>query len=246
MARTLEGMLFRVKLARPVPAERNRPDVIQKRLDYANWFMGHAVVNHNVFIDECGYNIWTARSHRRTRRGERAYRQVCGQRGRNVTFTMAISPTDGLVFYSAVIGGMNAQRFDDFLAQTRLNLDSDEHVISIYDGAPAHHNPAIPGPNTELKKLPPYSPFLNIVEQAISSLKVAIKADISHPEIQEQMNNREEARCQGIALGNYCTQLLLQALQQNIGTSMAVKCGQWYCFMQTYLPGCLNSEAIEA
>ena len=28
MARTFEGMLFRVKLARPVPADRNRPDVI--------------------------------------------------------------------------------------------------------------------------------------------------------------------------------------------------------------------------
>ena len=90
---------------------------------------------------------------------------------------------------------MNARRFDDFLPQTRLNLDSDEHVIFfIYDGAPAHNKPAIPGPNTELKKLPPYSPFLNIVKQAISSLKAAIKVDVSRPEIQEQMNNREEAR----------------------------------------------------
>jgi len=74
-----------MKLARPVPADRNRPDVIQKRLvDYANWFRGHAVVNHSVFIDECGYNIWTSTTKERARRGERAYRQVCGQRGRNV------------------------------------------------------------------------------------------------------------------------------------------------------------------
>ena len=35
VARTLEGMLFRVKLARPVPADRNRPDVIQKRPCYS-------------------------------------------------------------------------------------------------------------------------------------------------------------------------------------------------------------------
>ena len=110
------------------------------------------------------------------------------------------------------------------MAQTRLNLDPDEHVILIYDGAPAHHNLAIPGPNTELKKLAPYSPFLNIVEQAITSLKAAIKADISCPEIQEQMNNIEEARRQGIALGNCHTQLLLQALQRNIGTITADKC----------------------
>ena len=96
-----------------------------------------------------------------------------------------------------------------------------------------------------LKKLPPYSPFLNIVEQAISSLKAAIKADISHPQTQEKMNNREEARRQGIGLGNYRTQLLQQALQQSIGTITAAKCGQWFRFMQTYLPRCFNCEAFE-
>ena len=49
---------------------------------------------------------------------------------------MVISPTNGLVFHSAVVGGMNnARRFDDFLAQTRLNLNPDEHVIFIYEGA---------------------------------------------------------------------------------------------------------------
>ena len=46
VSRTLQGMLYRVKLARPLPAERNRPDVIHKRYDYASWFMKHAVVNH--------------------------------------------------------------------------------------------------------------------------------------------------------------------------------------------------------
>ena len=106
---------------------------------------------------------------------------------------------------------VSGRRFDDFLVQTRLNLDPDEHVISIYDGAPAHRNPAIPAPNSELRKLPPYSPFLNIVEQAVSALKAAIKADISRPEIQVQMNDRAEARRQGLALGNYRTQLLLHS-----------------------------------
>ena len=100
---------------------------------------------------------------------------------------MAISPTNDLVFHSAVIGGMNAQRFHDFLAQTRLYLDPDEHVIFIYDGAPAHNNPAILRPNTELKKLPPYSPFMNIVEQAISSLKAAIKAQRSHSQVTQSV-----------------------------------------------------------
>ncbi|XP_067050270.1 uncharacterized protein [Acropora muricata] len=245
VARALEGMLYRAKLARPLPADRNRPDVLQKRVEYGNWFMGHAVVNHTLSIDECGYNIWTARSQGRALRGEKAYRQVCGQRGRNVTVALAISPTCGLVFHSAILGGMIGRRCDDFLAQTRVNLDPEEHMIFIYDGAPAHRYPAIPGPNSELRKLPPYSPFLNIVEQAVSALKAAIKADIRRPEIQVQMNDRAEARRQGLALRNYCTQLLLQALQRNIRTITVAKCGQWFRFMQTYLPRCINNEAIE-
>ena len=70
------------------------------------------------------------------------------------------------------------------MAHTRQNLDPGEEVIFIYDTAPAHRNPAIPAAYTTLEMLPPYSPFLNIVEQAISSLKAAIKGDVSRPEIQ--------------------------------------------------------------
>ena len=68
--RNLEEMLFRVKLVLPVPADRNRPDVL-RRQEYANWFMSHAIMRHCVFIDECGYNIRTVRNHRRARLCER-------------------------------------------------------------------------------------------------------------------------------------------------------------------------------
>ena len=98
-----------------------------------------------------------------------------------MTVALAVSPVNGLVFYSAYIGGMNARLFDDFLAQMRQNLDPDEEVIFIYYGAPAHKNTAIPATNTELEMLLAYRPFLNTVEQAISALKAAIKGDVSRP-----------------------------------------------------------------
>ena len=37
------GMLYTFKLVRRCPAERNRPDVIQSRRDYAAWFLGEAI-----------------------------------------------------------------------------------------------------------------------------------------------------------------------------------------------------------
>ena len=100
-----------------------------------------------------------------------------------MTVALAVPPVNGPVFHSAYIGGMNTPCFNAFLAQTRPNLDPDEEVIFIYDGVPAHRNPAIPAANTELKMLLAYSPFLNIVGQAISSLKAAMKGDISRPSI---------------------------------------------------------------
>ena len=102
---------------------------------------------------------------------------------------------------------------------------------SLFDGAPAHRNSAIPGPNSELTKLPPYSPFLNIVEQAVSALKAAIKADISRPEIQVQMNDRAEARRQGLALGNYRTQLLLHSTTEEYWYH---HCRQMWTVVQVY------------
>ena len=107
----------------PLFADKQTVVMFCKKKIYKNWFMNHTIMRHCVFIDECGYNIWTARNHGGARQGERAYRQVCGQRGRNVTVALAVSTVNGLVFHSAYISGMNARRFNDFLAQTRQNLD---------------------------------------------------------------------------------------------------------------------------
>ena len=83
------------------------------------------------------------------------------------------------------------------------------------------------------------------MEQAISSLKAATKGDISRPEIQTLMDDRAEARHLGIPLGEIRTRLLLDALQCCIGVITAAKAYQWFRFMQTYLPRCLNGEEIE-
>ena len=78
----MDGILYSLKLSRILPADRNRPDVIEGRHEYANWFLEEANIHHPVFIDECGFNIWTARSQGRARVGECANRKVCGQKGR--------------------------------------------------------------------------------------------------------------------------------------------------------------------
>ena len=208
-------MLVSLKFARPLPVDRNRPDVIQSSFEYANWFLDIGVVGHCVFIDESGYNIWIARGYGRAAVGERAFRQVCRQRGRSVTIVIAVSPRAGLVQHSAQIGGMTTQRFQDFLVQTHQSLPPNDQVFFICDNAPAHRNANNPGANSELKPLPAYSPFLNIVEQAISCLKAAIKAHLSIPDQQSSMGDRDEERRQGLPLGELRKRLLLRATTRN-------------------------------
>ena len=57
------------------PSKQTEIDVmfVQRRQEYGNWFMNHAIMRHGVFIDECGYNILTARNHGRAKQGELAY-----------------------------------------------------------------------------------------------------------------------------------------------------------------------------
>ena len=110
---------------------------------------------------------------------------------------------------------------------------------------PAHRNAANPGANTQLKMPPPYSPFLDIDEQSIGTLKAVSKANISQPEIQIQLNNRDDARRQGIALGAMRQRILLEASERNMNTVTPHKCAQWYRFMPTYMPRCLNRDQIE-
>ena len=100
-------------------------------------------------------------------------------------------------------------------------------------------------PQTQSLKCLPSSHFLNIVEQVISCLKAAIKADISCLEIQRRMDNRDEVRARGIPQGEFRTQELLEDPQRNIDIVTAAKSAQCYRFIQTYLPRCFYRGIIE-
>ena len=104
-----------------------------------------------------------------------------------------------------------------FLVQLSARFNKHELAFPIYDGAPAHSNAASPREFIHQIKLPPYSPFDNIVEQAISALKAAIKRDISRPEVQVEMGNRNGPMKRGIPLGEFRQHLLLEASYGNVG-----------------------------
>ena len=58
VGKALDRMLIRIKLARPLPADRNRPDVIRRRVEHTNWFMTNGILHHCVFIDRNAGTIY--------------------------------------------------------------------------------------------------------------------------------------------------------------------------------------------
>ena len=144
--------------------------------------------------------------------------------GRNITICLAISPVFGLIYHKIQSGGMTGALFNEFLENTNEHLDEHETRYLIFDGAPAHRRAAPPAENTQVKVLPPYSPFLNPVEQAISCLKAHIKADITRPLFQNQINDRNAARNAQIPLGEYRKRVLVTAAERNLRSITVEKC----------------------
>ena len=92
-----------------------------------------------------------------------AYRQVCEQKGCNLTICLAESQVFGLAHYTVPMGWMIRESCTEFVTGTAIHLDENETHYLIFDGAPAHRRPERPRDNANLRILPPYSPFLNIL-----------------------------------------------------------------------------------
>ena len=92
-------MLYTVKSISDVPEGRNSPATKARRREFAIWLTVQAANEDCVYTDECGFNVWTRRSRGHAVRGQPAVRRVHGQRGKNMTISLAISAQLGLVHY---------------------------------------------------------------------------------------------------------------------------------------------------
>ena len=236
-------MLYSLKLSRTLLADRNRPDVIEGRHEYANWLLQEANIHHPVFIDECGFK--PARTQERARVEECAYRQLCGQKGRNITVFLAVSQVFCLKHHTIQMGETTRESFTDFIVGTATHLDEDETHYLIFDGAPAHRRQEQPTDNVQLHVY--IASILTIPKycrEAISCLKACIKADISRPVMQERFADRYAARNAHLPLGEDRKQLLERAIRRNMTSITIPKCTAWFRHMQTYISRCLARENI--
>ncbi|XP_039474134.1 uncharacterized protein LOC120442240 [Oreochromis aureus] len=152
LSRVLARHRIRMK---QIPFERNTERVKQLRYDYVQRVMeleADAMGHELLFVDEAGFNLSKTRRRGRNIIGHRAIINVPGQRGGNITMCAAISQ-NGVVHHHRP-------------EQTRY--------VIIWDNVSFHRAALVCNwftdhPSFMALNLPPYSPFLNPIEEFFSA-----------------------------------------------------------------------------
>ena len=132
-------------------------------------------------------------------------------------------------------GGMTAQRFNAFILAV-CALYQPANACFVIDNAPAHRQAGhlqLPQ-NLQLRYLPPYSPMLNICENAFSVWKADIKQRLA--EVREMLLGMQQHDQRMVTLAQISVQ----------GTAVVTPAKMHAAFMgmQGYLPACFGRQNI--
>ena len=120
ISRVLKKRRFSTKMMISVPAERNTRENIAKRKVFAQE-MGHIPEERLVYIDESPFNLHMNRKRGRSKKGRRAYNEVKGSRGANITVLAAFSASHGLIKYIAQTGSFTQESYNAFSKNYYVN-----------------------------------------------------------------------------------------------------------------------------
>ena len=233
----LQARLITIKKLEDSPAERSSESTKNLRRVFAEWLLNDGIQRSElIFIDEAGVNLFCSRTRGRAVRGNRAVRVVNAQRGRNLTICFAVSSARGLVHHEILEGGMTNLRFRDFLLQ--VSTQGMQDAILICDNASAHRGAlGVNRPQLlhqqSIRALPPYSPMLNIVENAISCYKAALKRDLeeAHPALLQMPHYERMAQLSGFS------EVAIAAIQPQMAP-------RWFLRVQSFMPACIRGDDI--
>ena len=243
----LDGELITLKKASPSPQQRNTPETKEARREYVTAMLAEPPETIPIYFDETGYSLWTRRSMARSRRGEPAHVITPVAQSNVVNVLAAISPVYGWVYHEVLEESVKADRVLAFLQHLRARLDEDYPAASILlllDNAPIHR-PAdaagvFEGGLRRHRFLPPYSQFLNPIEEAFNTLKMAIKHEL-------RMRRAEILAIQSLPWGQKSVrrrQILREALVPSIPEVTLNKCSAFYGHMLTFYVPCLAMQDI--
>ena len=123
ISRWLDGMLYTVKKVKPIPAERNKPEIIEERKSFATWFLEEGVNADCIYVDETNFNLHTSRTRGRSLRGRDCVLIVGSQKGKNLNILLAVSQFEGIVHKTSKAGGVKSEDLQGFINDLSLRLE---------------------------------------------------------------------------------------------------------------------------
>jgi transposase len=157
-------------------SEQERPDVAEAR---AAWQAEQPDLDpaRLVFLDETGTTTNMARLRGRAKRGHRVVGRVPWGHWKTMTFLAGLRH-DAITAPFVIDRAMTGAIFREYLRQCLVPTLCPGDIV-VMDNLPAHKNAAvrqiIEAAGAELRYLPPYSPDLNPIEQAIAKLKARLR-----------------------------------------------------------------------
>ena len=177
--RCINEFHYSLKITTIVPERRNTPNTINERHSYAVRF-NDLLLNGDdkrfVFLDEVGFAVSTRPKRGRSPIGTSAYVSTPAVRTRNISVIAAMNKY-GMVDHVVNDRPVNGEDFKTYLLSLKRKCTEKEisNPIFILDNARIHHysgvKELIEMEEMEVIYLPPYSPFLNPIENGFSKWK---------------------------------------------------------------------------
>lgn len=177
--RVINAFHYTLKSLVIVPQRRNCDVTIQKRKEYAEMFRQLEItVKHEdiIFLDEVGFAVVIRPKRGRSLRGTSAYSFVTAARSRNISVVAAVNK-HGIIYSKIHDKAVTGEDFKICLTEIKNECiqRSIENPVFVMDNARIHHyrglQQVIVEEDLHIQYLPPYSPFLNPIENVLSVWK---------------------------------------------------------------------------
>jgi len=209
--------------------EKNSDRVKELRRDYVAKFLRNSVRSSQcVYIDETYCNIWTQKLKGRAARGEPAYLEVPSQRGPNISILMAIGK-HGPIYFEIHQGSITQPIYQQFIAQTSLRIESKPHYF-IHDNASIHNDVLTTTECHKIMKLPPYSPFLNPIENYFAKIKSKLRKKLTNFDYTQSLQSK--------------FQIIKSSMEEIMDSEKDCNLKDYFHHIETYFSSCIMLENI--
>ena len=177
--RCLKNFHYTLKSLVPCPVRRNCDNTIEQRYQYALQYrlLESEIGDRNIiFIDEVGFSVSTRPKRGRSVRGTSPFVIVPSARSRNISVIAAMT-RNGMIFHSINNSAINGETYKMFICELIQKCAEFQimNPVFVMDNARIHHYHGLNGLKSVENRgwiyLPPYSPFLNPIENVFSKWK---------------------------------------------------------------------------